>query len=112
MAWHTMPQTAQRVSPATMKAMGGDNSSKAPATHRATTPSTKRRRPKSATARPTHGTIGLLTRYVRNIGPVPNWPLRNSLDHRSDTVEIVLMLRNDISASRHAQAHARRAAHV
>jgi len=30
----------------------------------------------------------------------------------SDPADIVLMLRNDISASRHARAHARRAAHV
>jgi hypothetical protein len=29
-----------------------------------------------------------------------------------DPADIVLMLRNEISASRHAHAHARRAAHV
>src|SRR5690242_2825516 len=45
-----MPQTVQRVSPAMISTIGGANSSNAPTTHSAITPSTKRRRPNSATA--------------------------------------------------------------
>ena len=57
-----MPQTAHSVSPVMITLTGGASSSSAPTIHNAMTPSTNGRRPNSAMARPTHGTIGLEAR--------------------------------------------------